>query len=167
MFYFKIKNQVKTKKDWFKVSNFSTGNPAWRCWLSFVQIIDQNFSKIKYGVNRAVKLEYKVIKVQRRVSTIILCKKVCKNEKDPINININHRDRIAFNWMQSQGSTSKPPWLVGPKIIYFYFLVLWFSFYSVLCIWSTNPARIYLNAVGTSPAKVISLDFCQRVDNIV
>ena len=34
-----------------------TGNPAWWCRLSFCSKIDQNFSKIKYGVNRAVKLD--------------------------------------------------------------------------------------------------------------
>ena len=63
-------------------TNFTTlrtGNPARRCRLSFCSEIDENFSKIKYGVNIAVKLEFKVIIVQRSVSTISLCKKNGQN----------------------------------------------------------------------------------------
>ena len=40
-----------------KILEWSTGNPARRCRLTFCSEIDQNLSKIKYGVNKAVKLE--------------------------------------------------------------------------------------------------------------
>ena len=52
-----------------------TGNPARRCRLSFASKIDKNISKIKYGDNQAVKLDYELIKVRGSVSTIELCKK--------------------------------------------------------------------------------------------
>ena len=41
----------------------------------FFSKIDQIFSKINYGDIQAVKLDYELIKVQRSVPTIDLCKK--------------------------------------------------------------------------------------------
>ena len=47
------------------------GNPARRCRLSFSFEIDQKFSKIYYGVNKAVKLTFYESKFKISVLTSI------------------------------------------------------------------------------------------------
>ena len=62
----RIMNATNCIREYFGRQNTKnkTGNPARRCRLSFCSKIDQNSLKIKYGVNKAVKLDFFIAKAE-------------------------------------------------------------------------------------------------------